>query len=52
VWPHVFWDADEIMVAGSKSDSGEGRRVPMVGPLKKILREEWMRQAGRRPGGS
>ncbi len=45
-WPHVFWNADEIMVAQSKSDAGEGRRVPMVGPLKKILREEWMR-AGR-----
>jgi Phage integrase family len=42
-WPHVFWAADEIMVAKSKSDAGEGRRVPMVGPLKKILREEWMR---------
>ena len=42
-WPHVFWEADEIMVAKSKSDAGEGRRVPMVGPLKKILREEWMR---------
>jgi hypothetical protein len=36
-WQHVFWDADEIMVAASKSDAGEGRRVPMVGPLKKIL---------------
>ena len=33
-WQHVFWDADEIMVAQSKSDAGEGRRVPMVGPLK------------------
>ena len=33
-WPHVFWEADEIMVAKSKSDAGEGRRVPMVGPLK------------------
>jgi integrase len=42
-WQHVFWDADEIMVAGSKSDAGEGRRVPMVGSLKRILREEWMR---------
>jgi integrase len=42
-WQHVFWDADEIMVAQSKSDAGEGRRVPMVGPLKRILREEWMR---------
>jgi integrase len=42
-WPHVFWEADEIMVAQSKSEAGEGRRVPMVGPLKKILREEWMR---------
>lgn len=42
-WPHVFWEADEIMVAKSKSDAGEGRRVPMVGSLKKILREEWMR---------
>jgi integrase len=41
-WEHVFWTADEIMVAQSKSDAGEGRRVPMVGPLKKILREEWM----------
>jgi integrase len=49
-WPHVFWDADEIMVAQSKSDAGEGRRVPMVGPLKKILREEWMR-AGRLAAG-
>jgi integrase len=49
-WPHVFWDTDEIMVAASKSDAGEGRRVPMVGPLKKILREEWMRQ-GRPPTG-
>jgi integrase len=45
-WQHVFWDADEIMVARSKSDAGEGRRVPMVGPLKRILREGWMR-AGR-----
>jgi integrase len=36
-WQHVFWDADEIMVAQSKSDAGEGRRVPMVGPLKRIL---------------
>jgi len=42
-WEHVFWEADEIMVAGSKSDAGEGRRVSMVGPLKRILREEWMR---------
>jgi hypothetical protein len=42
-WQHVFWDADEIMVAASKSDAGEGRRVPMVGPLKRILGEEWMR---------
>jgi integrase len=47
----VFWDADEIMVAQSKSDAGEGRRVPMVGPLKKILREEWMR-VGRPAAGS
>ena len=39
----MFWEADEIMVAKSKSDAGEGRRVPVVGPLKKILREEWMR---------
>ena len=31
------------MVVRAKSDAGEGRRVPMVGPLKKILREEWMR---------
>jgi integrase len=45
-WQHVFWDANEIMVAQSKSDAGEGRRVPMVGPLKRILREGWMR-AGR-----
>ena len=43
-WDHVFWEADEIMVDASKSDAGEGRRVPMVGPLKKILREEWMRR--------
>jgi integrase len=43
-WPHVFWDADEIMVAASKSEAGEGRRIPMVGPLKTILRQEWMRQ--------
>ncbi len=42
-WQHAFWEADEIMVAGSKSDAGEGRRVPIVGPLKRILREEWMR---------
>jgi integrase len=39
----LSWDADEIMVAASKSDAGEGRRVPMVGPLKRILGEEWMR---------
>ncbi|MGI8558125.1 MAG: hypothetical protein ACR2ND_07420, partial [Solirubrobacteraceae bacterium] len=32
-WPNVFWDADEIMVAASKSEAGEGRRIPMVGPL-------------------
>jgi integrase len=43
-WPHVFWEADEIMVAASKSEAGEGRRIPMVGPLKTILRQEWMRQ--------
>jgi len=43
-WPHVFWDADEIMVAASKSEAGDGRRIPMVGPLKTILRQEWMRQ--------
>jgi hypothetical protein len=43
-WQHVFWDADEIMIAASKSDAGEGRRVPMVGPLKRILREEWIRR--------
>jgi hypothetical protein len=54
-WQHVFWDADEIMVAASKSDAGEGRPVPMVGPLKKILREEWVRRgrsaiAGNRSG--
>ena len=44
-WDHVFWEADEIMVDASKSDAGEGRRVPMVGPLKKILREEWIRRS-------
>ena len=43
-WEHVFWEADEIMVDASKSDAGEGRRVPMVGPLMKILREEWIRR--------
>jgi integrase len=43
-WQHVFWDADEIMVAASKTEAGEGRRIPMVGPLKTILRQEWMRQ--------
>ena len=43
-WSHVFWDADEVMVAASKSEAGEGRRIPMVGPLKTILRQEWMRQ--------
>jgi integrase len=48
-WQHVFWDADEIMVTASKSEAGEGRRIPMVGPLKRILREEWMRQG--QPGG-
>ena len=49
-WEHVFWEADEIMVDASKSDAGEGRRVPMVGPLMKILREEWIRR-GQPPGG-
>jgi integrase len=49
-WPHVFWDADEIMVAASKSEAGEGRRIPMVGPLKTILREEWMRQGQPKAG--
>jgi integrase len=43
-WQHVFWEANELMVAASKSDAGEGRRVPMVGQLKKILREEWIRR--------
>jgi integrase len=50
-WPLVFWDADEVMVAASKSEAGEGRRIPMVGPLKRILREEWLRQ-GRPTKGS
>jgi integrase len=49
-WPHVFWDADEIMVATSKTDAGEGRRIPMVGPLKTILRQEWMRQGQPKSG--
>jgi integrase len=49
-WPQVFWDADEIMVTASKSESGEGRRIPMVGPLKTILRQEWMRQGQPRTG--
>ena len=49
-WPQVFWDADEIMVTASKSEAGEGRRIPMVGPLKTILRQEWMRQ-GQPKGG-
>ncbi len=49
-WGHVFWDANEIMVAASKSDAGEGRRIPMVGPLKKALREEWLRQGFARGG--
>ena len=38
------------MVAASKSDAGEGRRIPMVGPLKKILREEWIRQGQPKDG--
>ncbi len=49
-WQHVFWSADEIMVAASKSEAGEGRRVPMAGPLKKLLREEWMRQGRPKKG--
>jgi integrase len=49
-WPQVFWDADEIMVTASKSEAGEGRRIPMVGPLKTILRQEWMRQGQPRTG--
>lgn len=48
-WRHVFWDADEIMVDASKSEAGEGR-IPMVGPLKKILREEWVRQGQPKDG--
>jgi integrase len=44
VGARVVWDADEIMVGASKSEAGAGRRIPMVGPLKKILREEWLRQ--------
>ena len=43
-WCQVFWEADEIMVGVSKSEAGEGRRIPMVGPLKTLLRQEWMRQ--------
>ena len=46
----MFWDADEIMVDASKSEAGEGRRIPMVGPLKKILREEWVRQGQPKDG--
>jgi integrase len=38
------------MVAASKSEAGEGRRIPMVGPLKKILREEWVRQGQPKDG--
>jgi integrase len=38
------------MVDASKSEAGEGRRIPMVGPLKKILREEWVRQGQPRDG--
>jgi integrase len=49
-WPHVFWEADEIMVAASKTEAGEGRRIPMVGPLKKLLREEWVRQGQPKTG--
>jgi len=49
-WTHVFWDADEIMVAASKSEAGEGRRIPMVGPLKTLLRQEWMRQGQPKTG--
>lgn len=49
-WRHVFWGADEIMVDASKSEAGEGRRIPMVGPLKKILREEWVRQGQPKDG--
>lgn len=49
-WPHIFWDADEIMVAASKSEAGEGRRIPMVGPLKTLLRQEWMRQGQPKSG--
>jgi integrase len=49
-WSHVFWDADEVMVAASKSEAGEGRRIPMVGPLKTILRQEWMRQGQPKTG--
>src|SRR5581483_10508661 len=51
-WTHVFWGADEVMVGASKSDAGEGRRIPMVGPLKKILREEWVRQGQPKDGRS
>jgi integrase len=49
-WTHIFWDADEIMVAASKSEAGEGRRIPMVGPLKTILRQEWMRRGQPKTG--
>jgi len=49
-WSHVFWDADEVMVAASKSEAGEGRRIPMVGPLKTLLRQEWMRQGQPKTG--
>jgi integrase len=49
-WRQVFWDADEIMVDASKSEAGEGRRIPMVGPLRKILREEWVRQGQPKDG--
>jgi hypothetical protein len=38
----VVWDASEIMAAGSESDAGAGRRVPMVGPLKEVFREDWL----------
>jgi integrase len=46
-WQHEFWGADEIIVAASKSDAGEGRRVPPTTSSRS--RSIWVTRTWSRP---
>lgn len=48
-WSDVEWESDKLLVRKAKTEAGRDRRSVMAGDLKRMLRDEHIRQGRGRP---